>query len=311
MVEFLVHSGAQIASQGHDGNDPFAAACWKNHYDTVCFLLKHGISNLNERKYNGESCLFGACWLGNLEIAEILIRYGADVNTVESRGYSSLDSALTRAAFRGFADIVKLLLANGADVHQTNRDGLTALIKGSECCFNFNFSCGHLETVKMLIEAGSDVNKVGTYGHTALFMACSRGNTHIVNLLIQNGAAADTLHRGSTALMKACGVYLCEYELKHLETVKALIDHGVDVNAVGLNGTALTEATRLNCYEIVKFLVSEGADVNLANGNGETPLMIASQKNLLNASKKNNMKIMKFLVDVGAVASIHATKGRR
>lgn len=67
-------------------------------------------------------------------------------------------------------------------------------------------------------------------------------------------------------------------ERGHVETVKTLIEAGVDVDHVNnLHWTALLEAIILGDggiahLQIVELLVKAGANVNLADGNGVTPL---------------------------------------
>ncbi|MEW6493434.1 MAG: ankyrin repeat domain-containing protein, partial [Cyanobacteriota bacterium] len=62
---------------------------------------------------------------GHLEIAQILIAKGADVN-IEDGGDAG-GTALMRAAAGGHIEIVKLLLANGADASLKSLYGDTAL----------------------------------------------------------------------------------------------------------------------------------------------------------------------------------------
>ncbi|HVL23876.1 MAG TPA: ankyrin repeat domain-containing protein, partial [Thermomicrobiales bacterium] len=70
----------------------------------------------------------------------------------------------------------------------------------------------------------------------------------------------------------------------HVETVRILIDAGVDVNHVNnLGWTGLLEAIILSDggpahVEIVRMLVAAGADVNLADFEGVTPLQHAQMR---------------------------------
>ena len=59
----------------------------------------------------------------NLEIVELLLAAGADVNAKDVYG----NTALIWASNKGNLDIVELLLASGANVNETNSSGYTAL----------------------------------------------------------------------------------------------------------------------------------------------------------------------------------------
>lgn len=86
---------------------------------------------------------------------------------------------------------------------------------------------------------------------------------------------------GTTALMVAAWDE-AQGSRKHLETVKLLIDRGADLNLQRSNGdTALILATEKGHTEIVKLLIDSGANLNLKNNNGETALMIARQHNYM------------------------------
>jgi ankyrin repeat protein len=59
----------------------------------------------------------------NLELVNLLLDKGADVEAHDARGFTSLMAA----AGGGFADIVKTLLDHGAGVNDKSNDGTTAL----------------------------------------------------------------------------------------------------------------------------------------------------------------------------------------
>lgn len=82
-----------------------------------------GTCDLDRRNDRGETVLHGASVLGRADIAELLIRAGADVNA------SAYDGAtpLHRAATNGNTDIAALLLRAGADAKARSTGGLTPL----------------------------------------------------------------------------------------------------------------------------------------------------------------------------------------
>jgi ankyrin repeat protein len=88
----------------------------------VRMLLRHG-ANPSLGSYEQQTPLILAAHHGYVEIVQLLIAAGADVNTSEERyGFT----ALTSAAKEGHGYIVGLLLAAGADSHALTKDGRTA-----------------------------------------------------------------------------------------------------------------------------------------------------------------------------------------
>jgi hypothetical protein len=62
-----------------------------------------------------------------------------------------------------------------------------------------------------------------------------------------------------------------------LRTVEAFLNHGVDINSQGRNGTALHGAAVEGEPEIIEFLLAHGADVNAVNAYGDSPMANALQ----------------------------------
>ena len=112
---------------------------------------------------------------GQLEIAKLLIRLGADVNR---KGGVSGGSALNQAASAGHIDLVHLLLSSGAelDVSEPERNPLFSAIYG-----------GHLEIAKLLVEHGIDIhaqyNGDSMKNMDAFAFAIERGQKEIADLL--------------------------------------------------------------------------------------------------------------------------------
>lgn len=90
-------------------------------------------------------------------------------------------SPLFVAAVAGHTDITQILLAKGADVNGKDfRFGLTALMAAA--------SAGQTDNVKALLAAGADANAKAADGKTALAFAKERGDTIIIELLMEAGA---------------------------------------------------------------------------------------------------------------------------
>lgn len=89
-----------------------------------------------------------------------------------------------------------------------------------------------------------------------------------------------------------------------LETVKKLLNEGVDVNATDMHGrTALIEAAWSGNASIAELLVQKGAEVNAADSAGYTALMRASEEGHLSLVKT----LIKNGADVNARGKVRGT----
>ena len=77
-----------------------------------------------------------------------------------------------------------------------------------------------------------------------------------------------------------------------VEQVKSLLQNGINPNTIYSTNTALTYASRDGFTKIATLLVANGADINWIDGEGVTPLILASFK--------NHLEIVELLLNHGA-----------
>jgi len=109
---------------------------------------------------------------GNLEKVKKAIASGADVNTKNELGYTTL----MLASYCGLTDIIELLIKAGADVNAKDNHGSTALTWAS--------MNGHTDIVELLIKAGADVNTKNKNDRTPLMLASRYDYKDTVELLV-------------------------------------------------------------------------------------------------------------------------------
>jgi ankyrin repeat protein len=103
-------------------------------------------------------------------------------------------SALHRVAFAGDVELAKLLLSYGADPHAVSSDRESMLEACAGLALIPGYQLSHpnperLELAKLLVEKyGEDVNSADAYGITPLMAAANLGNTSLVQYLIDKGA---------------------------------------------------------------------------------------------------------------------------
>ncbi len=138
------------------------------------------------------------------------------------------------------------LLALGQTTNMRNTSDMTPLMMVSD-----------VETAKYLIDNGADVNARDQGGKTALMYASGRGKTDLVKFLIQSGADVNiTDDQGRSAL---------NISALDAEGFNALLDAGADPNVA--NQCGITALYRAPNAQTVKRLIEAGVDVNAPNKN--------------------------------------------
>jgi ankyrin repeat protein len=160
----------------------FLQAVYKGDVARVEELLSSGVSpNTRQRETPithsaGDTALIVATYMNHMQIAELLIRAGADVN---EGGHIGRTPLLKTDDLR----LTELLIMAGADVNKSDETGRTPLMVAG------------MEEAKLLIDSGADVNAKDNYGMSALMYAGERGDCETTELLLAHGA---DIHARST-----------------------------------------------------------------------------------------------------------------
>jgi uncharacterized protein len=246
-------------------------------------------ANRAPEMWGGVPSLVFAARQGDIESARVILEHGADVNQQTEGGWTALLTAVQNRYY----ELASFLLEHGADPKIQNNGGWNPLYIATD---NRNIEGGdyptrkpdmdHLEIIKLLIDHGADLNArmhsstetrtIFTHqwlyedGGTPFLRAAQSSDIELMKLLLEHGADP-TLNTddNTTPLMVASGIGWVEgvtYEWSkaaNLETVKMLLDLGIDVNGRNSEGrTALMGAAHKGRNEIVQLLVDRGADLN-------------------------------------------------
>ncbi|MBV8842246.1 MAG: ankyrin repeat domain-containing protein [Bryobacterales bacterium] len=254
----------------------------------------------------GFTPLLFAARQGCLDCTQVLVEKGADVNGVDPTGISPVLIAI----INGHYDVAGYLLDHGADPNLADETGRTALYSAVDfhtmpqdnrpAPDETHERLTSLDIVKMLLAKGANVNAqlkkqqpyrakldrgddtMLTTGTTPLLRAAKAGDVEIIQLLLAKGADPKLSTRnGINPVMAAAGLGTKEEdstgrrktEPEAIESIKLLLDAGVDINAVDSRGqTALHGAAEKGSDNVIKFLAERGAKLDIKDKQGKTPL---------------------------------------
>ncbi|XP_072480455.1 ankyrin repeat domain-containing protein 17 isoform X5 [Notamacropus eugenii] len=236
LAALLIERGANLEEVNDEGYTPLMEAAREGHEEMVALLLGQGANINAQTEETQETALTLACCGGFLEVADFLIKAGADIEL-------GCSTPLMEAAQEGHLELVKYLLAAGANVHATTATGDTAL---TYACEN-----GHTDVADVLLQAGADLEHESEGGRTPLMKAARAGHVCTVQFLISKGANVNrtTANNDHTVLSLACAG-------GHLAVVELLLAHGADpTHRLKDGSTMLIEAAKGGHTSVVCYLL--------------------------------------------------------
>ncbi len=254
LARVAVRDGTRVLDRPVAGWLPLHIAALGDHVDMAEVLLERG-ADLNAANGAGMNPLHIAAAEGHVAMLRWLLVRGA--NAVAKGGSPSL-TPLQRAAFAHGpeSEAVELLLASAA-----KPDLLTAC------------ALGRVPDVKRLLaDKPRGAGTLDTIELAPIYWAARFGQSPTVKLLIEKGADPNARDQtGKTALMFAAG--RADYP-----AVACLVEHGANLDAADPFGaTALHEAARAGDMEMIRLLLKLGASGDLRDGRGRTPAACARE----------------------------------
>ncbi|KAG6615675.1 Vps9-Ankyrin repeat-containing protein [Phytophthora cinnamomi] len=302
---------------------------------TYELMLKCG-ADVHARNSFGDTPLHSHSYNWNSRLVRTLVSGGANVNAVNKKNLSPLDSAIFRKPSQRrtddeeFMEVCRILLKNKVAVSWSHPDeyfrsrikpDMDANAVKARLRLVFEWECqrkagdmsfklpievfrrGDVDIMFYFSALDRDANATfpsGFYGQKTglLYMATERGAVDMVTLLLDNGATAD----GSDEI-EVLPPLLAAVKRDNLELVELLRSHGANINKsytlilADDSEVARTVLFELSSVEVFSCLLEERADVHARDSSERTPL----HEHAANLKEDTSRLLIEAGADVNAV----------
>lgn len=260
-------------------------AAREGQLEVIKDLMKKGLDVDCELKY-GSSALMIAASRGHCDIVRVIASAGGKVNRRNKFGISPL----SEAAERGHHQVLRTLVEFGADVNMLHNNGGTAILAAAVR--------RDLKTVKVLLELGANVDIENFDGWSARKWVLSESDPpflealgivkhehHDATMKVETAVAKEDPHTPKNQVSPVgqafWTVFMRAAASGDLETVRRLVDDGVEINGQSPNGTtALMAAVKNGKTETACELIELGADLTICDQDGLNAVTWAQKKGL-------------------------------
>jgi ankyrin repeat protein len=268
--------------------------------ELIEMLITYGC-DVNEVNGWKGSALIQALIAGRQDIAQLLIRHGAQVNAANRQGETALHVACRRKDIPS----ITFLLENKANVDAKSSDGLTPLLdftydRVHPCNAATCETCDEdIEILNLLLKAGADPNAVSNSRRNVIHYVTMKPNARMLVFFAKLGVNVNLRNVDDVTPLEEC----LSYYGSELEIFKTLIEHNADPNLCNKNGeTLLMRALQINPvekrYNLLRILEKAKHDISITDNSGKTlaeqllPSIEPTNNVLLN---RNRRKMTLFL----------------
>lgn len=352
-VRKILADGCDVNLENDDGHTALYVASMKSREGIVRILLQHKAivnttnnpllvvkdvataklliqanGNLHARDEYGNTPLHMAILIGNKELIQLYLSFGAKIHVTTATGHTALHTQSSSFLDEPWGSkLTQELIQRGASVNCKDYQGRSPLHLAA-----INYSLEKEETIRMLIKAGSSltdldiqgfnplhhfisqsrgcsemdetlaikfidilladeqsVNSVTAIGQTILHLSISDLPFQILQYLVKKGCRLDIKDSRGQCLLH----YNVDREEEITDVLKYLLNMGLKVDDCDDWGqTALHLAIEKNKKKLAVALIDFGADVNVKDANGRQPIHIAAEHGW--------DSILDFLIERGA-----------
>lgn len=158
----------------------------------VANMIRLGF-NLETQLTKGMRALHLTTFFGRLEIVEVLLSYGVDIEAQCDLGKRAIHYAA-----KGRTAVLHALLKHGATVNCADNELFTPL----------HWACGQgdVDCVRALLDSGANIEAKDRESATPLRRAAARGSIPVVRLLLQRGADKYARVPSGVTMAQATGI---------------------------------------------------------------------------------------------------------
>ena len=300
---WLIDNGADPTIPDKDNKTTIDIAIQKNKIKVVEELLKVKKLDIDQKDDYGRSLLQNIIVSGNHSMAKILIKCGANINTLDKKGKHILYDALS---YGDHVFVRHLLTYDGIELNDIDKDGNT-LMQHPQVEQDDTLA-------KDLLIAGSDPTILNSKGESYLYKTVLRGSEadDIVDIALAHGANVNALTKTKNTIMmdivRVASVVpeqKTKYRKDLLNSVNKMMEHNGNINALDANEeSGLFNAVELKDIPLIQFLLYLNIDTNIQNTRGETVL------EQLVYSGMEHSTIIKLLLSHGINPKLKNKKGQ-
>jgi len=187
--DFITQNGQDaFLTADPDGYTTFHWAVSTSNADIVKYFIENKVKVDDGTNKTGQRPIHWAAMKGNIEIFNLIILQGIDINEQDNKGYTPL---MTSVQY-GHIPLMTFIISKGAKLETEDKTGDNAL--------HWAAYKGNGELVSLLIYFGLNPKRTDNIGQTPLHLACVNGNISAVRELLKHCDIDVRDNNGKTAL---------------------------------------------------------------------------------------------------------------
>lgn len=266
IVKLLVKNGANVNKANFNGITPLHLA---ETVEIADFLIKNGADVHAIARTGDTSRPLSYCAWHHISVCKVLLNAGAseDIWASEVGETSPLIMAVRANNF----EFAKLLIEARTYINYQTESGDSALEEALVTNLNRNQNIAYerSEIIKLLVNNGAVLNESSRTGSNELVLAARSADYELAEFFIRKRGNVNAFNREKrTALFEVVTHYRLNPK-KYMPIIKLLVKHGADMNVGTKNWYSSPPILHVQDLELLKYMINNGADWNFKDENGK------------------------------------------